>query len=89
MEQFRIVSAIYPVQMLQMRSRHDKEIDEKQIYLQRIFHLITYDLDVTLRDLSPDREKMTWNELSTTVSERLSSVMNELHHLRQRVIEPL
>lgn len=71
--------------MLQMRGRYDKEIDEKQIYLQRIYHLLTSDLDMTLSDPSTEREKFTWNELSATVSEKISAILNEVHHLRQRV----
>lgn len=73
--------------MLTMKSRYDKEIDEKHMYLQRIYHLLTSDLDMTFTDSGQvsAREKLTWSELSTTVSERVSAVINELSHLRSRV----
>ncbi|XP_067936870.1 coiled-coil domain-containing protein 171-like [Watersipora subatra] len=72
-------------EILQLKARYEREVDEKHLYLQHIHHLLTSDLDVSQGQLLGSSGKLSWNELSTTVTERLAAVLTELSNLRSQV----
>lgn len=72
-------------QILQLKARYEREVDEKHLYLQHIHHLLTSDLDISQGQLLGSSGKLSWNELSTTVTERLAAVLTELSNLRSQV----